>query len=135
MTKATRQFVMILLGLAIGLSIITAFAFRDIGWGGGKGVAAIGGPFDLHPLRTVPIAKRTRIWRGLGPISYSSAIRIAGILCPATLTEYFRRFEGNGRRTPRSPRYSPPSIRERDTPQTMKTYLVSFYLLYHLPIG
>ena len=37
-TKATRQFLLILLGLALGLAVVAGFAFRDFG-GGGQGVA------------------------------------------------------------------------------------------------
>ena len=121
MTKATRQFLLILLGLVIGLSIVAGFAFRDAG-GGGQGVAAIGGPFALTAQdgRTVTNAD----FEGRPYLVFFGYTHCPDF-CPATLTQISAAFKEMGADAKIAAAFV--SIDPgRDTPQTMKAYLESF---------
>ncbi len=122
MTKATRQFLLIVLGLAIGLSIIAGFAFRDIGGSRSEGVAAIGGPFALTAQdgRTVTNADL----EGQPHLVFFGYTHCPDF-CPATLTEIsavFRQLGADAKVAALFITVDP----ERDTPQMMKDYLQSF---------
>lgn len=121
MTKATRQFVLILLGLAIGLSVIAGFAFRDIG-GGGQGVAAIGGPFALTAQDGRIVTNADLEGR---PYLVFFGYTHCPDLCPATLTEISAVLKEMGADAKIGAVFVTIDP-ERDTPQTMKTYLESF---------
>jgi protein SCO1/2 len=121
MTKATRQLLLILLGFVLGLSAIAGFAFRDVG-GGGRGVAAIGGSFVLTAQdgRTVTNADL----EGRPYLVFFGYTHCADF-CPATLTEISAAFKEMGADAKIAAAFVTVDP-ERDTPQTMKTYLESF---------
>ena len=121
MTKATRQFLLILLGLVIGLSVVASFAFRDFG-GGGQGVAAIGGPFALTAQDGRTVTNADLEGR---PYLVFFGYTHCPDFCPATLTQISAAFKEMGADAKIAAAFVTIDP-ERDTPQTMKSYLESF---------
>ncbi len=122
MTKATRQFALILLGLALGLSVIAGFAFRDHGGSGGQGVAAIGGPFALTAPDGRTVTNADLEGR---PYLVFFGYTHCPDLCPTTLSEISTVFKEMGADAKISALFVTIDP-ERDTPQTLGTYLESF---------
>ncbi len=120
-TKATRQFLLILIGLALGLAVVAGFAFRDFG-GGNQGVAAIGGPFALTAQdgRTVTNAD----FEGRPYLVFFGYTHCPDF-CPATLAQISAAFKEMGPDAKIAAAFVTVDP-ERDTPQAMKDYLQSF---------
>lgn len=121
MTKATRQFLLILLGLVVGLSLVAGFAFRDAG-GGGQGVAAIGGPFALTAQDGRTVTNADLEGR---PYLVFFGYTHCPDFCPATLTQISAAFKEMGAGAKIAAIFVTIDP-ERDTPRSMKDYLESF---------
>lgn len=119
MTKPTRHFILILIGLAISLSVVAGFMLRDPG---GKGVVAIGGPFALTAAdgRSVTDADL----RGQPYLVFFGYTHCPDF-CPSTLTQLSAAFAEMGADAKIAALFITVDP-ERDTPQAMKDYLQSF---------
>lgn len=122
MTKASRQFLFITIVLAAGLAVLGGLALRNLADSGGQGVAAIGGPFAMtgQDGRTITDADL----KGHPTLIFFGYTHCPDF-CPTTLTQISSVFKEMG---------SDKKIEalfvtidpQRDTPETMKTYLESF---------
>lgn len=120
MTKVNRQLVFVLVGLAIGLTIIASFAFRDFG-GSGQGIT-VGGPFAMTAPDGRTVTNADLEGR---PYLVFFGYTHCPDLCPATLTQISAVFKELGPNAKISALFVTVDP-ARDTPQAMKSYLESF---------
>ena len=120
MTKPTRHFVFILLALAIGLTVLAGFAFRD--GGGGDQSVSIGGPFSMTAQdgRTVTDADL----KGRPYLLFFGYTHCPDF-CPMTLTQISSVLKEMGPDAKINAAFVTVDP-ARDTPSAIKTYLESF---------
>ena len=124
MTKATRQFLLILLGLAIGLSVVAGFRLPRYGRRRrreGRRIA-IGGPFALTAPDGRTVTNADLAGR---PYLVFFGYTHCPDFCPATLTEISAVLKQMGADAKIAALFVTIDP-ERDTPQTLKAYLDSF---------
>lgn len=123
MTKASRQFLVIVAALGLGLALFGAFALRELSdRAEGQGVARIGGPFDLVAQNGEPFTD-ARL-KGRPHIVFFGYTHCPDF-CPTTLTQISSVFGELGADAKIGALFV--SIDpQRDTPQAMREYLESF---------
>jgi protein SCO1/2 len=119
MTKATRHFLLILSGLALGLAVIGSFAFRDFG-GGREG--AIGETLAM----TAPDGRTVTNADFAGrPFLVFFGYTHCPDVCPATLAQISAAFKSLGADAKIAALFVTVDP-ERDSPADLKAYLESF---------
>ncbi|VFU10223.1 SCO family protein [Methylocella tundrae] len=122
MTKASRQFLFIAVALALGLMVLGGLAFRNLADNGAQGVAAIGGPFAMTAQDGRALTDADL--KGHPTLIFFGYTHCPDF-CPTTLTQISSVFKEMGPDKKIEALFVTIDP-QRDTPDTMKTYLESF---------
>lgn len=123
MTRASRQFFLIVAALALGLALFAAFALRELApRGAGQGAALIGGPFELTAQNGAKFSDAAL--KGHATLIFFGYTHCPDF-CPTTLTQISSVFAALGPDKNIAGLFITVDP-ARDTPEAIKAYLESF---------
>jgi protein SCO1/2 len=122
MSKASRQMLFIVTGAAVGLAALANFAYSGLVQRGEQGIAAIGGPFTMTTQDGRAMSDRDLAGH---PYLVFFGYTHCPDFCPTALTEISAAFKAMGDDKKIAALFVTVDP-QRDTPETMKTYLESF---------